>query len=168
MREITMSTTVLAGLLAAAKASAFSRADQVLLNPQPLPPREERSPWPGPSSADWASVAQAVVARHLERLEQAGIILLSGDVEHVVRRSSQDLVDFASELVGDTPGSALRSWPRNPAAGEVGSLQAVDLILAGIELQQAADALPEHPLAEALERSAAHLLDVGVQRAGVS
>lgn len=166
MQEITIPTAVLSGLLAAATTSALSRADQVLLNPQPLPPREGQARWLGPRSDDWGQLTRAVVARHLERLEQAGIIIVSGDVEHVVRRSAAELADFAAELVGDTPGRAVPSWPWGAAAGRVGSLSAVDLILAGLELQHAADALPEHPLAEALQQSAAQLLHVGVERAG--
>ncbi len=166
MREITMSTAVLAALLDSAEASASSRSKQVLLNPQPLPPREGYPPWPRPRPGDWRSVVRVVVERHLDRLEQAGIIIVSGDVEHVVDRSTQELADFATALVGEAPGLALTSWSRSTAA-EPGSLAAVDLVLAGLELQQAADGLPDHPLHEALAQAAEQLLDVGVARAGV-
>lgn len=165
MREITMSTTVLAGLLAAGEAS---RWDHVLLNPQPLPPRELfppwLGPWPGPWPRSWTLVTRAVVARHVDRLEQAGIIIVSGDVEHVVRRSADELADYASALTGDAPGRAVPvgPWSSPPAAGP---LAALDLVLAGLQLQHAADSLPEHPLHEAFERSATHLIDVGLERA---
>lgn len=44
------------------------------------------------------------------------ISILGGDVEHAARRSTEELADFATGLVGDAPGRALPYWPCSAAA----------------------------------------------------
>ena len=170
MREITMSTTVLAELLDVADAAtAWGRWDWVLLNPQPLPPREVFPPRegfpPGPRPRYWTLLTRAVISRHLDRLEQAGIIIVGGDVDHVLRRVAADLESFAARLLDGTPPDVSPDSLWQPAF-VAGALHPVDLVLAGLQFQHAADALSEHPLHGVLESSASQLVDVGLERAG--
>lgn len=164
-----MSTTVLAELLdVTATATAWGRWDWVLLNPQPLPPRElfpPREGPPGPSPRYWTALTRAVISRHLDRLEQAGIIIVSGDVEHVLRRVADDLETFTAQLVEGMPPGVAPGALWETAAG-AGALHPVELVLAGLQFQHAADALPEHPLHGVLEHAAVQLVDVGLERAG--
>lgn len=164
-----MSTTVLAELLdVTGTATAWGLWDWVLLNPQPLPPRElfpPREGPPGPRPRYWTVLTRAVISRHLDRLEQAGIIIVGGDVEHVLRRVADDLESFTARLVDGTPPDVSPGDLWEPAAGPH-ALHPVELVLAGLQFQHAADTLPEHPLQGVLEHSAVQLVDVGLERAG--
>lgn len=172
MREVTMSTTVLAELLDVTDAAtAWGRWDWVLLNPQPLPPREVFPPRegfaPGPPPRYWTHLTRAVIARHLDRIEQAGIIIVSGDLDHVLRRVAHDLESFTARLLDGTPPNISPEGLWQPES-DAGAPHPVDLVLAGLQFQHAADALPEHPLHHVLEGSASQLVDVGLARTGGS
>lgn len=175
MREVTMSTTVLAQLLTGGpeadgvgsdpRAALSAWWDWVLLNPQPLPPREGYPPWPSSRPRYWTLVTRAVIGRHLDRLETAGIIIVGGDVEHVVRQTAHALSEFADALSGEPSASSLGPFAPAPNGA---APSPVDLVMAGLQFQHAADLQVASPLREVLERSAERLLETGLARAGRS
>ena len=129
MPEITLSTSVLADLLdylpnpddpgpvgpwgpvirwldSGDAQPAAPTAARVVFGPRP-------EPWgPGPIPWRWAALAQATISAHLERLEMAGIIIVSGDTERAARASSESLTQFVDEICGTPPykGPFPRPW----------------------------------------------------------
>jgi hypothetical protein len=149
--------------------------DWVLLNPQPLPPREVLVPrlvrhlgaeWgPRPEPWVWASTTRAVITAHLDRFTMAGIIIVSGDTEHPVQVITKSLSTVVDELCGTPPhkGPFPALW--GPLL-DTGTLHPVNLVIAGIQFQKAADALQDHPLHDALDQAAERLLGEGFNRLG--
>ena len=149
--------------------------DWMLLNPQPLPPREMLTPrlfrhlgpeWgPRPEPWLWAVVARAVITEHLDRLTMAGIIIVSGDTEHPVRVLTESLSAFTDEICGTPPHKGPFPGPWGPLL-DTDTLHPVNLILAGIQFQKAADSLQSHPLHDAVDQAAERLLREGFDRLG--
>ena len=194
MREITLSTGALAALIdhlpvpdgpepTGPGGPVIRWLDRVGLNPQPLPPRASfmiqaavspgpiywgpsPEPWgPHPEPWAWALLTRATISRHLTQLETAGIIIVSGDLEHAIRSAGESLVAFADDICGTPPHP--RPFPFPGPWGPVldpETLHPLNLLVAGVEFQRAADSLSEHPLHDAFERSAERLLDAGLSR----
>ncbi len=193
MREITLSTTALANLIdlfpnpddpepTGPGGPVIRWLEWVGLNPQPLPPRWHEllqavlmnpvpwrrgpspEPWgPHPEPWLWAAVTRATISTHLNRLEAAGIIIVSGDLEHAIRSTGESLVAFVDDICGTPP----RPRPFPPPWGPVldpETLHPLNLIVAGAQFQKAADALGDHPLHDTFEESAERLLSTGIAR----
>ena len=180
MAEITLSTSVLADLLdylpnpddagpVGPAGPVIRWLDWVMLNPQPLPPREivfgpRPEPWgPGPIPWRWAALARATISTHLERLEMAGIIIVSGDTERAVRSSSESLNQFVDEICGTPPYKGPFPRPWGPFL-DTETLHPINLISVGAQFQRAADALGNSPLHDALEQAALRALSAGLER----
>lgn len=118
-----------------------------------------------PGTWVWASTTRAVITAHLDRFTMAGIIIVSGDTEHPVQVITKSLSTVVDELCGTPPhkGPFPALW--GPLL-DTGTLHPVNLVIAGIQFQKAADALQDHPLHDALDQAAERLLGEGFNRLG--
>ena len=184
MREITVSTAALVKLFdylpnpddpepVGPAGPVIRRLDWVLLNPQPLPPRELSAlrlirqlggEWgPRPEPWLWSATIRAVISQHLDRLEMAGIIIVSGDTEQPVRVIGDSISALIDEMCGTPPHKGPFPGPWGPVLDSE-TLDPAVLIIAGIQFQKAADALENHPLHGALDQAAERLFGEGFNR----
>jgi hypothetical protein len=134
----------------------------VLLNPQPLPPKWRQAEVRGPFPEPWrlAHVARALIEQAVAQHQLAQLLASDEGTERSVRRIGQQISRTVEEWCGTPPGPRWPfPWP--PPFGELG---AIDLLLAGMQFQRAADALGDHPLQRELGAAADHLMQTGLQR----
>ena len=132
----------------------------VLLNPQPLPPKEA-----GPFPQPWRS---AVVARTVidQVVAQYRFAEVMGARERS-ERAIETIRSHISEFVDDYCGSGARRWPLPrpfPLGQDPAELDPVDLLVAGAQFHKAADSVADGPLKEDFSAAADRLLETGMRR----
>lgn len=169
--SITLSTTALAALLSRLNPAPddpgpWGPGGPVLadltwfaLNPQPLPPRWARrggpspDPWRwGPQPDPWrfAVAVRFAVSRLIDQYEQAGIIVIGGDVERLAEVSGQQIRALVDELCGTPPRPRPFPRPWGPEL-DVEELDPTWQLLAAAQLTLAGQGLgDDHPLAPLL------------------
>jgi hypothetical protein len=136
--------------------------DWVMLNPQPLPPRESWGPSPEPWS--WAVAVRAELSRALDQFEQAAIIIVSGrDPEGAWEATETPLTRLVDDFCGTQPRPRPFPGPWGPRLTSE-PLSGRSLMIAGAQFQQVADYLGDHPLNPGLEDAARRLFETGIAR----
>jgi len=135
----------------------------VLLNPQPLPPRETWGPLPDPWR--WALAVRAELARTVDQFEQAGIIVVGGDVERAVEMTGRTVSRLVDDFCGTPPRPRPFPGPWGPRLGSE-PLSGRSLMVAAAQFEQAAESLGDHPLTGVLDDAAGRLFETGAERLG--
>ena len=184
MREITMATSALAELISnyfdadhpkPNWDSTVRLRDLAWLNPQLLPPAggpeigavlPRGTTWgPQPEPWAWAQLTQATISHHVNLLELVGIIIVGGDAERAVSNISESLLAFTDGPCGTGPHKPHFPGPWGPVL-DAEVLHPVNLVVAGVQFQRAADALGESPIHDTLEECADRLITAGLDRLG--
>jgi hypothetical protein len=140
----------------------LNRVHQVLLNPQPLPPRARHSEVLGPFPEPWrlALVARGMIEQAVAQHQWAQLLAGDEGAERSVRMIGQQVRNTIKDWCGTPPGPR---WPF-PWPPPFAELRAIDLLLAGVQFQRAADALGDHPLQGELATAADQLMQTGLER----
>jgi hypothetical protein len=118
-----------------ALAGIFGRIEQVLLNPQPLPPKERA-----------IVAARVVIADAIDTLRTAEAVAEDGG-ERALSVLDSRISKFVIEFCG-TPPHPPRPWPHpwGDVLGGGDPIQPVEMLAASVQFQQAADADTSSPL----------------------
>ncbi|GAA3630251.1 hypothetical protein [Microlunatus ginsengisoli] len=132
----------------------FERFLEAALNPQPLPPGDPTV----------VLGVRAMIDRAVDRIEEAGIIVIGGDLQHVVEGTSASIKRFLDDELCPRPP---RPWPWPHVSSDPLTEQRVTpavLARCGLEFLHAAENLDGHPLQQTFADAAAQLFDVAAQR----
>ncbi|MFP5281883.1 MAG: hypothetical protein ACLGIF_00350 [Actinomycetes bacterium] len=133
----------------------------MMLNPQPLPPRETWGPQPDPWR--WAVAVRAEVSTIVDRFEQAGTLVGEGDHERAVEVSGAAVGSLVDDLCATPPRARPFPGPWGPQL-EADALSGRSLVVAAAQFQVAADSLGGHPLSTVFEDAAMRLFQAGAER----
>lgn len=131
----------------------------VLLNPQPLPPKE------GPHPDPWRSalVARTVIDQVVAQYRFAEVMGGREQAERAVETIQSQIGEFVDDYCGTGAPRWPLPWPF-PLGLEPADLDPVDLLVAGAQFQKAADSVANGPLQGDLSAAADKLLETGMRR----
>lgn len=147
----------------------------ILLNPQPLPPKEGPSPDPwhwisgpvpdpwstGPAPQPWrtAALINHVINQAFSQYQLAQIMVGEEQLERSTEVIGSQIRRFVDEFCGTKPPRF--PWPPkfDPKV-----LHAIDFFVAGTDLQRAADAMTNEPLQEIFSAAADQLFETGLRQ----
>lgn len=145
-------------------ASLLSAIDEVMLNPQPLPPRwsevfsQSSALSSGPSPDPWrASLVARFTAAQMVAQLQFTQTLTGEQSERVVGQFRANLREVADDWCGTPSGHV----PPRPGGGP---LSAAELIAAGAQFARLADGLSGHPLQDDFTNTANQLVQTALNR----
>jgi hypothetical protein len=140
----------------------WQRIGWALLNPQPLPPKAAQVPIPWISAVAARSVIDYAVT--LGRSADAAVSDEQGD--QAMKAAQMAIHEFVDDLC--PPPRFPRKWPRPwPWPWQLDAdfvADPVDVLVAGVQFQKAADVSRGGPLAADFERAADVLFETGFQR----
>lgn len=138
-----------------------NRGEWVYLNPQPLPPVEKWGPQPEPWR--FAAAVRTSIGHILTTVELAGIIIVGGDAERPTAFAKQAVSDLVDEWCGTPPRPRPFPGPWGPTLDE--PLSVLNLIVAAVQVQRAADSVAGTPTGDILDGAAGRLFEVAAERA---
>jgi len=132
----------------------FAELAAIMLNPQPLPPGDP----------EVVLGVRSLIDKAVDRVELAGIIVIGGDVQHVIEVVSGSIKQFLDDELCPIPP---RPWPWPHISSDPLSERRVTpevLALSGLEFLRAAENLDGHPLQQTFVEAAEQLFAVAAQR----
>lgn len=139
----------------------------VLLNPQSLPPIAGPHPDPwrfGPRPEPWRSalLARTVIDQAIA-LYRSAELLPAEQSERTFAAVRSSIREFVDDYCGTRPPRWPRPWPWPPKFDSA-RLRPLDLLVAGVQFQKAADFGSNNPLQADFSAAADQLLETGLQR----
>jgi hypothetical protein len=127
----------------------------VMLNPQPLPPREDPEPEP------WRAVllARAMIEQAVTQMQLGELVAGPGQGERIRESVAMRVKEFVDEVCGTHP----RKWPWPwPSALGSGESRPIELLVIGAQFHKAAEL--ESPLKSTFDHAADRLIETGLKR----